>query len=116
MNMLGFDEARFDKMGNVVGRIGHGEKVIVFDSHIDTVGIGDESVWQWDPFKGKIENGNLYARGAVDEKGSTPGMIYGMAFARDLGLLEGWTPIISATWKSGVTGSHPTPLLRLTPR
>ena len=33
----------------------------------------------------------LYARGALDEKNSTPGMIYGMAMARDLGLMEGWT-------------------------
>jgi len=33
----------------------------------------------------------LYARGALDEKGSTPGMVYGMAIARDLGLLNGYT-------------------------
>jgi acetylornithine deacetylase/succinyl-diaminopimelate desuccinylase-like protein len=31
MRNLGFDEARFDKMGNTVGRIGNGPKVIVFD-------------------------------------------------------------------------------------
>ncbi len=43
MRKLGFDEARFDKMGNTVGRIGNGKKVIVFDSHIDTVGVGDPS-------------------------------------------------------------------------
>jgi putative selenium metabolism hydrolase len=91
MNKLGFDEARFDKMGNVLGRIGSGTKVIVFDSHIDTVGVGDPSEWEWDPFVGKVENGCLYARGACDEKGSTPGMVYGLAFARDLGLLEGYT-------------------------
>ncbi|MRR32503.1 YgeY family selenium metabolism-linked hydrolase, partial [bacterium] len=36
MNKLGFEEARFDKMGNVLGRIGSGKKVIVYDSHIDT--------------------------------------------------------------------------------
>jgi hypothetical protein len=40
--------------------------------------------WPWDPFKGKIENGVLYARGAGDEKGSTPGMVYGIALSRDL--------------------------------
>ena len=42
-------------------------------------------------FEGKIENGILYARGACDEKGSTPGMVYGLALARDLGLLDGFT-------------------------
>ncbi len=91
MRKLGYDEVRFDKMGNTVGRIGNGSRVIVFDSHIDTVGIGDRTAWQWDPFIGKVEDGILYARGACDEKNSTPGMVYGLAIARELGLLEGWT-------------------------
>jgi acetylornithine deacetylase/succinyl-diaminopimelate desuccinylase-like protein len=83
MKKLGYDEVRFDKMGNTVGRIGNGKKVIVFDSHIDTVGVGDSSEWEWDPFIGKVEDGILYARGACDEKNSTPGMVYGLAIARD---------------------------------
>ncbi len=91
MNKLGYDEVRFDVMGNIMGRIGNGEKTIVFDSHIDTVGIGDPDEWTHDPFEGKIEDGIFYGRGACDEKNSTPGMVYGLAFARDLGLLEGWT-------------------------
>src|SRR5688572_32644068 len=75
MKKLGYDEVRFDKMGNTIGRIGSGKKVLVFDTHIDTVGVGDPSAWEWDPFKGKIENGVLFARGACDEKNSTPGMV-----------------------------------------
>lgn len=91
MTKLGFDQVYVDKYGSIVGRIGDGEQIILFDSHLDTVGIGDPSQWEWDPFKGKVEDGMLYARGALDEKNSTPGMIYGMAMARDLGLLEGYT-------------------------
>ncbi len=91
MRKLGFDEIWFDTMGNVVGRIGNGATKIVYDSHLDTVGIGDPDEWEWDPFTGKVENGVFYARGACDEKNSTPGMIYGLALARDLGLLEGYT-------------------------
>jgi putative selenium metabolism hydrolase len=91
MRKLGFDEVWFDKMGNIVGRVGNGATKIVYDSHIDTVGVGDPAEWQWDPFKGKVEDGIFYARGACDEKGSTPGMIYGIAIARDLGLLDGYT-------------------------
>lgn len=87
LRALGFDEVRFDVMGNILGRMGHGPTVIVYDSHIDTVGIGDPSAWLWDPFEGKIEDGVFYARGACDEKGSTPGMIYGIALGRDLGLI-----------------------------
>jgi putative selenium metabolism hydrolase len=91
MTKLGFDAVWFDSMGNTVGRIGNGPRVLVYDSHIDTVGIGDPDEWRWDPFQGKIEDGIFYARGACDEKGSTPGMIYGLAIAQRLGLLEGWT-------------------------
>lgn len=91
MRALGFDACWFDSMGNTVGKIGDGPRILLYDSHIDTVGIGDPSEWQWDPFTGKIENGRFYARGACDEKGSTPGMIYGLALAKQMGLLDGWT-------------------------
>lgn len=91
MTALGFDEVYVDKYGSIVGRIGNGETIILFDCHLDTVGIGDPSQWAWDPFVGKIEDGKLYARGAVDEKNSAPGIVYGMAIARDLGLLDGYT-------------------------
>ncbi|RME57106.1 MAG: M20/M25/M40 family metallo-hydrolase, partial [Deltaproteobacteria bacterium] len=73
MEKLGFDDYFFDSMGNIVGRIGNGPVKLLYDSHIDTVGLGDESAWKWDPFEGKIENGIFYGRGACDEKGSTPG-------------------------------------------
>jgi putative selenium metabolism hydrolase len=88
MTKLGFEEVRFDKMGNIMGRIGSGKRIIVYDSHIDTVGVGDPASWGWDPFKGKVESGILYARGTCDEKGSTPGMVYGLSFAKKMGLLE----------------------------
>ncbi len=91
MRKLGFDEVRFDKMGNILGKLGDGDTVMVYDSHIDTVGIGDPDSWEWDPFEGKIEDGRFYARGTCDEKGSTPGMIYGMYLAKELGLLDGFT-------------------------
>lgn len=91
MEKLGFDQVYVDKYGSIVGRIGDGDTILLYDSHLDTVGIGDPSQWEYDPFEGKIEDGNLYARGALDEKNSTPGMIYGMAMARDLGLLDGYT-------------------------
>jgi len=98
MRKLGFDEVRFDVMGNILGRIGAGPRHIVFDSHIDTVGIGDRTQWTQDPFEGVERDGVLFARGASDEKGSTPGMIYGLALARDLGLLD---PTVWTAWYFG---------------
>lgn len=105
MRKLGFDEVWWDRMGNVVGRIGDGPMKILYDSHIDTVGIGAPEEWQWDPFTGKVENGIFYARGACDEKGSTPGMIYGLALAKELGLLEGITAYYFGNmeeWNDGI--------------
>ncbi len=115
MRRLGFDEVRFDKMGNILGRIGNGPRVLVYDSHIDTVGIGDPDEWQWDPFRGKVENGILYARGACDEKGSTPGMVYGLAWARDLGLLDGWTVYYFGNMEEWCDGLAPRAFVEVDP-
>ncbi|GMV32572.1 MAG: YgeY family selenium metabolism-linked hydrolase [Chloroflexi bacterium] len=116
MKKLGYDEVRYDKMGNTIGRIGNGKKIIVFDSHIDTVGIGDPASWQWDPFKGKVEDGIFYARGACDEKNSTPGMIYGLAIARDLGLLEGWTAYYFGNMEEWCDGIAPNTFVEVDPK
>lgn len=91
MKKLGFDDVFFDSMGNVLGRIGNGPKILLYDSHIDTVDVADPTQWQWDPFKGKIENGILYGLGAGDEKNSTPGMVYGLKIIKDLGLAKDFT-------------------------
>jgi len=115
MRKLGFDEVRFDKMGNTIGRIGNGKRIMVYDSHIDTVGVGDPASWSWDPFKGKVENGVLYARGACDEKGSTPGMLYGLAIAHDLGLLEGWTVYYCGNMEEWCDGIAPNSFVEVDP-
>jgi len=113
MRHLHFHDVRFDRMGNVLGRVGDGPVKIVYDSHIDTVGIGDPEAWKWDPFKGKIEDGILYARGASDEKGSTPGMIYGLAIAESLGLLNGFTAYYFGNMEEWCDGIAPHALVEV---
>ena len=116
MNKLGYEEVRFDKMGNILGRIGNGKRVLVYDSHIDTVGVGDPATWGWDPFKGKVENDILYGRGACDEKGSTPGMVYGLAIAHDLGLLDGWTAYYFGNMEEWCDGIAPNTFVEVDPK
>jgi putative selenium metabolism hydrolase len=116
MRRLGYNEVRFDRMGNIIGRIGSGPRVLVYDSHIDTVGVGDLNSWQWDPFKGKIEDGILFARGAADEKGSTPGMVYGLALARELGLLDGFTAYYFGNMEEACDGIAPNAFVEVDPR
>ena len=43
MKQVGFDRVEIDAMGNVLGYMGTGERMIAFDAHIDTVGIGELS-------------------------------------------------------------------------
>ena len=86
----GFDEARIDKLGNVIGRIGNGKKILAFDGHIDTVDVGNMANWTADPFSGEISGGFVHGRGTVDQKGGpaafvTAGrMLKELAFDRDL--------------------------------
>ena len=56
MQRLGFDEAYIDRVGNVVGRVGSGKKVIHFDSHMDTVRVNDPEDWAVPPFSANIIN------------------------------------------------------------
>src|SRR5260221_12661065 len=105
---LGFDEVRRDSMVNILGRIGDGPRVLLYDRHIDTVSIGGPTQWQWDPFKGKVENGIIYGLGAGDEKCSTPPMIYAMATLKKLGLAKGWTLYYFGNmeeWCDGISGN-----------
>jgi putative selenium metabolism hydrolase len=65
----GFDEVRIDGLGNVIGRIGNGKKILAFDGHIDTVDVGNIANWTQDPFSGEIRDGFVHGRGTVDQKG-----------------------------------------------
>ncbi len=97
MLKVGFDEVRIDALGNVLGRVGNGPRVIAFDAHIDTVDVSDPSQWEFDPFAGKEENGNVYGRGAVDQKAGMAGMVYAAAMMKELDLLDGFTVWMTGT-------------------
>ncbi|MBI5303666.1 MAG: YgeY family selenium metabolism-linked hydrolase [Chloroflexi bacterium] len=91
LRALGFRDIHYAPYGDIVAKIGDGKRILLYDSHLDTVGVGDEREWKHGAFSGAIENGMMYGRGTVDEKGSTPPMIYGLKIAHDLGLLDGFT-------------------------
>lgn len=87
MKELGFDTVEEDKMGNIIGVIGSGSPYILFDSHMDTVGVMDEEQWSHDPFGGEIVDGKLYGRGSSDMKSGLVSSIYGVYAAKKAGLL-----------------------------
>jgi len=85
MKKAGFDKAWTDDYGNVIGQIGHGPIRVVYDGHIDTVGIGNLSNWPHDPYEGKVENGTIYGRGASDNKAASAVQVYGAKLFKELG-------------------------------
>jgi putative selenium metabolism hydrolase len=91
MLKVGFDEIRIDPMGNILGRIGSGSKVIMMDAHTDTVGVGDPKEWAWDPYKGKVEDGYIYGRGSSDQRGGMASMVYAAKIIKDLDLSGDYT-------------------------
>ncbi len=98
MKAVGFDEASIDKLGNVIGRIGRGRKVLLYDSHIDTVGVGDPAAWQGrNPFKLRQQDGYLWGRGACDNKGSMACMVHGAGLLKTLGLLGDFTLYVTGS-------------------
>ncbi len=66
MVKLGYDEVTVDPMGNLLGRIGSGARVVAIDGHVDTVDVGEAALWDRDPFSADIEDGILYGRGTSD--------------------------------------------------
>ncbi|MBU3955696.1 YgeY family selenium metabolism-linked hydrolase [bacterium] len=91
MLKTGFDSVSVDKMGNILGKVGHGKHIIAMDAHIDTVGVGDIKQWKWDPYKGKLEKGVIYGRGAVDQLAGMAGMVYGVKLLKKLNLMDDFT-------------------------
>ena len=98
MEALGFDEAWIDPEGNALGYMGDGEKIIAFDGHIDTVGIGNRDNWTNDPYEGYETDDIIYGRGGSDQEGGVVSAVYGAKIMKDLGLIPaGYKILVTAT-------------------
>jgi len=86
MEKIGYDEITIDPMGNILGRIGSGKRIIAFDAHVDTVDVGNSDLWDFDPFKGKVENGVIYGRGASDMEGGMAAITYAGKILKETGI------------------------------
>lgn len=98
MESLGFDKAEIDPQGNALGWMGTGDKIIAFDGHIDTVGIGNISNWEKDPYEGYETDEVIYGRGGSDQEGGVVSAVYGAKIMKDLGLIpDGYKILVTAT-------------------
>ena len=97
MEKVGFDKVEIDPMGNILGYVGHGSRVIAMDAHIDTVGVGNPDNWTFDPYEGYEDDECIGGRGASDQEGGMASLVYGARIIKDLGLEGDYTLIVTGT-------------------
>ena len=103
MRHVGFAEVYTDRIGNVVGHVGGGRGAkLLYDGHMDTVGVGNPSSWTRDPFGAEVNDGILYGRGAADMKSGIASMIYGAK-----ALLESGIDLVGDLYVVGVVQEEP---------
>ncbi len=91
MEKVGFDRVEIDGLGNVIGWMGEGDKIIAIDSHVDTVGIGNIENWTHDPYQGYEDDEVIYGRGGSDQEGGMASAVYGAKVMKELSLIpEGY--------------------------
>ena len=97
MEEANFDEVKIDGLGNVIGRIGSGKKIIALDGHIDTVDMGNLDDWEFDPLGGEIQFGYVQGRGASDQTGGPAAFITAGRILKEIGLDNDVTIYFTAT-------------------
>jgi len=106
MEALGYDQVLVDDYGSVVGVIQGARpgKTLLFDGHIDTVGISPGAPWSHPPFGGDIVDGSIYGRGAADMKGAVAAMVHAAADV-DRDALHGWIVVSASTLEEVLEGA-----------
>lgn len=98
MRALDFDKIQIDPMGNILGFIGKGKKIIGFDAHIDTVGIGNRENWNFDPYDGYETESEIGGRGTSDQLGGIVSAVYGAKIIKELNLIsEEYSVMVTGT-------------------
>ena len=85
MEEAGFDEVKIDGLGNVIGRIGNGKKILAIDGHMDTVDMGNMDNWSFNPLGGEIKDGFVHGRGTVDQEGGPAAFVTSGRILKELG-------------------------------
>jgi len=71
-------------VGAMVGK--GGGRSLIMNGHIDVVSPGDETNWNYPPWRGTIDDGRVYGRGAADMKGGLCCAIFAAKALRDAGV------------------------------
>lgn len=105
MQRLGYAEVRVDAAGNVIGHVPGGPgRSLMLNSHLDHVDPGDPARWPVPPFSGRVEDGRLWGRGAMDIKGPLACQVYAPALLRTAGIQAPGDLFVTATVMEEVGG------------
>lgn len=97
MKAAGFDRVEIDPMGNIIGYLGHGKHLIAMDGHVDTVGVGNKNLWQFDPYLGYEDEDVVAGRGASDQEGGIAAAVYAGKIIKELSLEGDYTLAVTGT-------------------
>jgi len=90
LSSIGFTVDRVraaDRKVNLVAEWNTGKpETVLFNGHLDTVPIGDRSLWSFDPYGAEISDGWMYGRGVADDKGAVGCLIAACEAIHRLGL------------------------------
>jgi succinyl-diaminopimelate desuccinylase len=79
----GFKVVNVDNMAGHI-EYGEGEEIIGILCHLDVVPEGDG--WTYPPYSAQINEGKIFARGAIDDKGPTMAAFYALKLIKDAGI------------------------------
>jgi len=77
---FGFRTKNIDNMCGYI-EFGEGEKLLGIIGHLDVVPA--ENDWTYSPFNSTVDNGNIYGRGTIDDKGPVIASLYAMKAVAD---------------------------------
>ena len=80
---LGFDTVNLDNYIGYAQYGGGADGYVCAIGHVDVVPAGEG--WKQPPFSGYMENGIIYSRGVLDNKGPVLACLYGLAALKKLG-------------------------------
>ena len=98
LEAAGFDEVSIDPLGNCIGRIGHGPRLLAIDAHMDTVDVGERGQLELRPLLGgEVRDGFVHGRGSVDQEGGAAAFVTAGRILRELGFGDDLTLLCTGT-------------------
>ena len=97
---------------SVIGSIGSGGRPkLAWNGHLDVVPAGSREDWSHDPWRGEVEEGRLFGRGAADMKGPIASALAAAAALRRSGLALQGTLEFHLAADEELAGTHGTKVL-----